>query len=70
MASNNIWVLIPVSLPFLIHSTKASVSDECGWIELLSHNFDYFHTRARQYSEDDRSARARGITRIGSSQRK
>jgi len=51
-----------------IHCKKASVSDDCGLIEMLSHNLDYVHTRARQYSEDYHSARARGITRIRSSQ--
>ncbi|MEG4090639.1 hypothetical protein [Microcoleus sp. Pol12B4] len=69
MASNNIEVLIPVSLPFFIDYTKASVSDECGWVDILSHNLDYFHTLARQYSEDYHSARVMGITWIRLSQR-
>jgi hypothetical protein len=56
-------------LAVFIHWTKASVSDDCALIEMLSHNLDYFHTRARQYSEDYHSARTRGITGIRSSQR-
>ena len=34
-----------LGLPFFTHCTKASVSDDQGLIELLSHNLDYFRAK-------------------------
>jgi hypothetical protein len=34
-----------LGLPFFTHCTKASVSDEQGLIEMLSHNEDYFRAK-------------------------
>lgn len=34
-----------LGFPFFTHCTKANVSDEQGWIEMLSHNLDYFRAK-------------------------
>ncbi|WP_367267576.1 transposase [Okeania sp. SIO2C9] len=34
-----------LGFPFFVHCTKASVSDDMGLIEMLSHNIDYFKSK-------------------------
>ena len=34
-----------LGFPFVVHCTKASVSDDMGLIEMLSHNIDYFKSK-------------------------
>ena len=38
-----------LGFPFFTHSTKASVSDDVGLIEMLSENIDYFKSKVRKH---------------------
>jgi hypothetical protein len=41
-----------LGLPFFTHCTKASVSDDQGLIEMLSHNEDYFRAKPRLHPKN------------------
>ena len=34
-----------LGFPFFTHCTKANVSDDQGWLEMLSHSRDYFRAQ-------------------------